>query len=352
MKCKSIVRPQGSGLNQLSFRFHRQTIGISSWMPGNQHGNFALIQKGVIAVQIKCRCAISLAVLSALLAGCGGEGTSSQLTPVSAQPSPSPSPSPSPTPTSSVTGTNDRIIYSASQSVIFADEGRYWTDGGLTVRYDSGTGFYYAADPATTEPGVIGRMPGYTPPDGQPWQQFVTANGVNITAHTSGQPGFAEPYRYLHSNLLSWSLSGLAGTTAIGLPTTEGLGPNAGSTLYRGHFSIFSDQLVNYEGQMVRDGFAGVVELRFDAADNSAQLALLPRAGEPPMTNSLTLVWTSGASSFFQRDPASATSLNYPVSGRFTGPAAEELIGGLRFNYVSPLDGKTYEARGAFVAKR
>jgi hypothetical protein len=39
-------------------------------------------------------------------------------------------------------------------------------------------------------------------------------------------------------------------------------------------------------------------------------------------------------------------------SGQFTGPKAEELIGNFAFPYRSPVDGKIYQADGAFVGSR
>ena len=36
----------------------------------------------------------------------------------------------------------------------------------------------------------------------------------------------------------------------------------------------------------------------------------------------------------------------------FTGPTAQELIGNFAFPYVSPIDSKSYQASGAFVAKK
>jgi len=39
-------------------------------------------------------------------------------------------------------------------------------------------------------------------------------------------------------------------------------------------------------------------------------------------------------------------------SGLFTGPSAQELIGNFAFPYRSPVDGKTYQADGAFIGAK
>ena len=288
-------------------------------------------------------------IMSLLLASCGGGDGSAP--PVSA----TPTPSPTPTPTVGVTGSTDKIVYAASTTAYFADEGRYWTDGGMRVNFNASTGFYYATDPASTTPGIVNRAPNYSPPAGQPWQLFVTANGTQFTALLSGQSNYAEPYRFLYSNVLGWAV-GTNGYTAIGIPTAVGSGPKSGQADYLGPLYVVTDELVPYEGGMVRDEFGGSVQVRFDATAQTARLTILPTAGPGPIQvaslNPVNLTWSGGGATFFQPDPTSATSQNYPISGVFTGPGAEELIGGIRFNYVSPRDGKTYEARGAFAAKR
>jgi hypothetical protein len=40
------------------------------------------------------------------------------------------------------------------------------------------------------------------------------------------------------------------------------------------------------------------------------------------------------------------------VTGTFTGPQAQEMIGGFEFDYRSPLDDSAQRAGGAFIAKQ
>ena len=40
------------------------------------------------------------------------------------------------------------------------------------------------------------------------------------------------------------------------------------------------------------------------------------------------------------------------ITGQFTGPAAQELIGSFFFGYVSPVSGQDFSAAGAFIAQR
>ncbi|WP_369027105.1 hypothetical protein [Qipengyuania sp. RANM35] len=239
--------------------------------------------------------------------------------------------------------------------MLFADAGQYFTDGGLQLAFDAPTGTYHVTNPASTSFEIVQRSPNYAPQAGNPWVVFIVGGYLSLNLRVSG--GYSDPdLRYLYSNLITWSFgsspSVALGTTAVGMP---GPGLTSGSAIYEGRFEVESSRQVVYEGTPVPDMFDGTVELVFDASANTGRLTLVPSPSGDADPNSVTpvdLVWSAGASLFHQPDPASSTSLNYPVAGRFTGPAGQELIGGVRFEYTSKADGKTYEARGAFVAKK
>lgn len=288
-------------------------------------------------------------------AACGGGGSSGGSTSGGPAPVPSPSPSPSPSSTPAPVGATDRIIYNVDRSMSFAVEWRYWDDLGFTIRYDNSTGYYWVNGLYNTSESVIRRSSTYEPLPGNPWQVFTPSDGGTFQIRFSGE--FPEgPARYHHSNLAGFSQTPLGAYMAFGIPTPQGQGPSSQVTVYRGQFDAISDEKIDWGEGLFRDSTNGGVELVFDPLTNKATLALSPRTdyngavlGSP---GPIQLSWTRAQSTFHQPDPTSATSLNYPVSGRFTGPNAEELIGGLRYSYVSKHNGKTYEMRGAFVAKR
>jgi len=62
-------------------------------------------------------------------------------------------------------------------------------------------------------------------------------------------------------------------------------------------------------------------------------------------------VYSTGSTTFSGRFDTTAAGVN-SFSGLFTGPTAQELIGNFAFPYVSPIDSKSYQASGAFVAKK
>jgi hypothetical protein len=97
--------------------------------------------------------------------------------------------------------------------------------------------------------------------------------------------------------------------------------------------------------------------LAFDSVTSKASVTIVPRLGLtayhplPPII-AAELVWVRGATGFYQSVPGNPTSLDYPLSGRFTGPQGEELIGGLTLEYISPVDGSRQVAGASFIAKR
>lgn len=306
----------------------------------------------------RCRRVLPLA-LAAAFAGCGGGGsTSGGGGSVTIAPGPASSPAPSPTPTPASAGATDRIIGAASMSQTFADEGRYpLTDGGLTVRFDAPTGHYLVTYPETSTPIVLVRDPQVS---GQvPWSNFVTADSFLFVLTRASAESTSEDNRYAYSNLAAWgsrSARGFGGATAFGMSTEPAGVPVQGTVTYTGFFEGVATETYRSEGGTFNGLVLGPVTLTFDVASGIATISAALRLGleqDRPLDrlSETPLTWSAGSPTFFQAnaDPANRA---YPISGRFTGPAAQELIGGLRIEYRSQVDGSMQTAGGAFIAKR
>ncbi|MFC4293494.1 hypothetical protein ACFO0A_00310 [Novosphingobium tardum] len=294
--------------------------------------------------------------LALVLAACGGGGASSGGGPVIMGPGPSPSPSPSPsgTPTPSSSGATDRIIGSVSTSQTFAAEGRYpLTDGGLTVSYEASTGHYLVTYPGNTTPQPLVRDPSVSGQD--PWSSFVVADN-NVFVLTRASFASANPTtKYMYSNLATWGFrqSTGGGSTAFGIATPQAGVPLTGKVTYTGFLEGITTEKYRSDGADYNASLKGTVTVTFDFDAKSAEISYSPQLGLAdyrPLApvDRLSLVYSTGIPAFYQ----SGQGLDYPISGRFTGPGAEELIGGLRFTYASPIDGSQQTAGGAFIAKR
>ena len=67
--------------------------------------------------------------------------------------------------------------------------------------------------------------------------------------------------------------------------------------------------------------------------------------------NFVETVYAKGSTGFSGKFETTLSGAN-GFNGLFTGPQASELIGNFAFPYTSALDGKNYEAGGAFIAKK
>ena len=297
------------------------------------------------------------ALLGACLAmtSCGGESTTIPAPPVAA---PGPAPSPTPTPTSSIAGATDRIIYAAAATQTFVSAARSFSDDYLSFRYDAATRFTLATGNYDTSYVPLVRAPGYTPPPGHPWLNFVRGTDrLFVGMHASGE--HPDPaYRFIYSNLATWSEplpSSFNGTTAFGIATAPGAGPT-GAVTYKGFLLGRTSETYLEEGMANRGHVTGEVTLIFDPTFGLATITLSPRVETDRSFEieygTVDLSWARGAETFLQPVPGQPGSKDYPINGRFTGPAAEELIGSLAIRYNSPIDGSSHTAIGSFIAKR
>ena len=292
--------------------------------------------------------------LAEAIAGCGDGGGSGGSGTVAVLPAPAPAPAPSPTPTPSQMGATDRLIGGTLATQAFADEGRYLTDGGLTVRFNASTANYLVTYPGNTTPVALIRDP---QAQGQnPWSSFLTADQA-VYVLTRASPEAAGDRRYQFSNLAAWGFrTGTpgAGATAFGIATSASAVPRQGTIIYIGFLEGISTETYRSEGATINGLIDGSVTLTFDFGRGTATIAVTPRLGLAQYSplESLTQVrleWAVGSTTFFQPN-ADPNSKNFPISGRFTGPNAEELIGGISIGYRSPVDGSMQTASGAFIA--
>ena len=100
----------------------------------------------------------------------------------------------------------------------------------------------------------------------------------------------------------------------------------------------------------------GTINLNFDFGNGSLSGTLSPTIYLAsthilPTLSFTDTVYSTGSANFSGRFSTTIAG-NNSFAGLFTGPAGQELIGRFAFPYLSPVDGNTEQAAGAFVAKR
>ena len=278
------------------------------------------------------------------LAGCGGGmgGASG----VASTPPPPTSPS-APLPTQSPA----TIIPAATTSQQFAGMGATHSvegdqtpriDGGeqLQVRYVSSSNSYEVQLPHSETWAGISYLATSGP---------APINYGGDTAHLWLRGG---PYQY--SRLFEWSdnHSTIFGHEAIGIPTpAEGV-PVSGTANYSGQILGYTSE---YQANLA-DDFAvdGTIQFSFDFGLGSLSGSISPNLHQGYASVPLNFrdtVYSTGSTTFSGKFDTNVAGVN-SFSGLFTGPNAQELIGNFAFPYQSPIDGKTYQADGAFVGGR
>lgn len=298
----------------------------------------------------------SLALLASTLAlaACGGGGGGGPA--FVPRPPPLPPPPPAPPP-----GAAELIIPEAKTSQDFAAHSPAGpiSQEGLQVSYDAATGRYHVKSPAEATATLLLPDPSHTPPAGQQRQSFLVGQ-TYVFMHATGE--HSDPARrYRYSNLATWS-SGygsdrfLAGATAFGIATSPAGMPRTGSATYNGFLEGFSSE--RYDdgwGSIANAWIDGTISLTFDFASASLNGSLAPRLLTYDTYNLGTFpvsqpVWSVGSPSFTATLPG-----EYPggarLTGTFTGPSAQELIGSFSFGYASPINGSAQIAGGAYLAK-
>jgi hypothetical protein len=230
------------------------------------------------------------------------------------------------------------------------------------VSYDAVSRSYSITTAADTTPTPLIRDPRFTPAAGAPWTNFVDRYGMSLLIRASG--AFDNPdLLYFSSNLAAWGQPtagsfSFFGHTAFGIATPGNALPPSGTFTYAGFIEgSATESFTTPAWGPLYGGIKGSVTLTVDLATSVATITIRPileldRSYTLPAVTGVQLVFSRATSTFHQPVPGNSQSLAYPLSGRFTGPTGEELIGGLTLNYVSPVDGRSRSADVAFIAKR
>lgn len=299
------------------------------------------------------------ASLAFSLTGCGGGGGGGSGFTSVPNPAPAPSPTPVPTPTPNIS-----LVKEVSGDITFAGKGAATTSLGssysladihqLVISYSGATKTYTVTIPGVGSSALLDD-PNSSPAPGQPETLFVIAAGGYLSAYAS-----FDGLQY--SNLAGWSYAldtpnQKSGFLAFGIPTASGSIPVTGTASYSANLiggtnETYFDGLV---GGLTENWIQGTMDLSFDFAggDLSGSLTAFLEVPRLPLgTFAFTnTVYASGSTTFSGAFVSPASGLN-SFSGLFTGPAAQELIGNFQLPYISPVDGKPYQASGAFVGKR
>ena len=300
---------------------------------------------------------IGLLASTLLLGACGGGGGGGP----AFVPAPPPAPAPPPPPPPPPLAAEVIVIPEAKTSQDFTAHSPYGPVAaeGLQVSYDAVARQYHVNIPGDTTTTLLVPDRNTSPAPGQPFQQFKVGDAY-IFMHATGE--HSDPAkRYRYSNLASFSMpmgpdSFLVGATAFGMATNGTGMPRAGSAKYDGF-------LVGFSSERFDDGWGGVlnawidgtITLTFDFANASLSGSLAPRLLTYETYNLGTFavsqpLWSVGSPSFSATLPG-----DYPggarLTGTFTGPTAQELIGSFSFGYTSPIDGRGQSAGGAYLAK-
>jgi hypothetical protein len=277
------------------------------------------------------------------LAGCGGDGGYgiASTPPPPATPKPTPTPTPAPTP--------PQIIPAATTSQQFAVAGSAHSYAGigaprmdaidqLQVRYVQSANSYEVQLPHS-----------------EAWSAIsFTTPGCGCEGY-GGDTAFMwlRSRGYQYSRLIDWSDRFMTnyGYEAVGVATPLGGIPTTGTASYSGEIlgqsSEFNSGLSVYGGIEMSFDFgagslSGSVDPYLEPTDYPIHIAAI--GFRDP-------VYSTGSTTFSGKFDTNLPGLN-SFSGLFTGPNAQELIGNFAFPYKSPIDGKTYQADGAFVGAK
>lgn len=288
----------------------------------------------------------SAIALAMALTACGGGGGA-----LNSTPTPALTPTPTPTPTSSAVE-----IFQSPATQEFATIG---SGNSLRIRYDAATNKYEVMAEGRGWETLVDD-PSFSPHPGDPNVSFVfaatNASHFMIRTHYS----YAEPtVRYLYSNLAPWSVGSVGGVTAFGMATLAGGVPVVGSASYQGIIEGRTTETYvdGWSDEGVAPGYVqGNINLAFDFGNGSLSGSISPilhldRSHNLAPMQLTNTVYSIGSTTFSGQFATTLTGAN-SLSGLFTGPAAQELIGSFAFPYTSPVDDKKYQAAGAFVGKR
>jgi hypothetical protein len=163
-----------------------------------------------------------------------------------------------------------------------------------------------------------------------------------------------QPGTYQYSRLLEWSAKDetVHGYEAIGMATPAGSVPLTGSASYSARLAGYTSEY--QPGGADDSAVDGSTRLLFDFGLGTLSGSISPDLHQGYAFDPLNFrdtVYSTGSTTFSGMFDTDVAGLNR-FSGQFTGPKAEELIGNFAFPYRSPVDGKIYQADGAFAGSR
>ena len=194
-------------------------------------------------------------------------------------------------------------------------------------------------------------------PQSQAWA------GISYVSSEPGSPAmfsgdtatvWLQPGTYQYSRLLEWSSKDetVHGYEAIGMATPAGSVPLTGSASYSARLAGYTSEY--QPGGADDSAVDGSIRLLFDFGLGTLSGSISPDLHQGYAFDPLNFrdtVYSTGSTTFSGMFDTDVAGLNR-FSGQFTGPKAEELIGNFAFPYRSPVDGKIYQADGAFAGSR
>jgi hypothetical protein len=280
-----------------------------------------------------------LATAFALAACSGGGGGVASTTPAPATPTPTPTPTPTQTFVLVPAATTSQQFAVAGAGRLTKDDPtpHLSTADQLQVRYVASSNSYEIELPnSQTWIALTGKS-----------EAEAVGGGVTVVNQFGG---------YHYSALFDWATdNSLRGVEAVGIATAAGAVPITGSAAFTGYASGTTSE--SSSSRLVSPAVLGSMTLNFDFArgslSGSVNPILDPEWNDYPLgtLNFRDTVYSTGSTAFSGKFDTNLAGVN-SFSGLFTGPHAEELIGNFAFPYTSPIDGLTYQAGGAFIAKK
>lgn len=288
------------------------------------------------------------------LAGCGGGGDARSTPP------PPPPPPPAPPPPSSPPGQAVSILESPTTQE-FASLTSSGSTADLRVRFDSSTGFYeVSVDSGAWQPLRESATYSSEPENYFSYGPTADESFFQVIA-TAANP---EPGNYRYSSLAYWGKGvgaywDQSNFTAFGIATSSAAMPVTGSAAYEGLIAgstdiMEFDQLI---GANVAATITGNVFLNFNFGAGTLSGSMQPTLhtfGGSTSLGTLSFVdtvYSTGSTTFSGRFDTALSGAN-AFDGRFTGPAAQELIGRWAFPFANPVGGTTQSASGAWIARQ
>lgn len=307
---------------------------------------------------VKRTCKAAFVATAALaLTACGGVGGGGA---VQIMPPPPPAPPPPPPPPPPAAKPID--ILASPPTGDLATLTSSGSTGTLGIRYDADLGTYEVQVDA-------GDWQGLRPSDtyaSNPNHFFSFGPSGNDESffQVYATAKDAAPNDYQYSSLAIWGKGVGAywdalNYTAFGVPTAAEAMPVTGSASYHGLIAGNSDVLEadNLVGGTVAATINGSVDLNFDFGVGSLAGSMHPTLStfggdiDLGVLSFVNTIYSSGSTTFSGRFDTAVNGAN-AFDGRFTGPAAEELIGRWTFPFVYSGDGATHSASGAWIARR